>query len=86
MKDIEKVEVRCPKLGGPVPLSYCLKESGNLPCRHILRCFSGIREKVMEILSSMYSQDELKKAFSLQEDPYSRILKKIKAARESTKA
>jgi hypothetical protein len=34
--------IRCPRLGGEVPFSYCEKEAGDLPCRMVVNCWSGI--------------------------------------------
>lgn len=36
---LERLRLRCPRLGGEVPLLYCLKEGGNLPCRRIVICW-----------------------------------------------
>jgi hypothetical protein len=33
--------IRCPKLGDEMTLSYCLQESGELPCTRIMRCWSS---------------------------------------------
>ena len=34
--------IRCPRLGGEVPFSYCEKEAGDLPCRMVVSCWEGI--------------------------------------------
>ena len=31
--------IRCPRLGHQIPFSYCLHESGKLPCFKILDCW-----------------------------------------------
>jgi len=33
--------IRCPRLGGEVPFSYCEREAGALPCRQIIRCWEA---------------------------------------------
>jgi hypothetical protein len=33
--------MRCPRLGGEVPFSYCEREAGDLPCRLVLRCWEA---------------------------------------------
>ncbi len=33
--------IRCPRLGGEVPFSYCEQESGDLPCRQVIRCWEA---------------------------------------------
>jgi hypothetical protein len=46
--------IRCPRLGGEVPFSYCEKEAGNLPCRLVVSCWAGIfpvEEYLQETLS-----------------------------------
>ncbi|MBW2107094.1 MAG: hypothetical protein JRI36_00295 [Deltaproteobacteria bacterium] len=35
----EDLETRCPKLGGPVPFSYCLQEAGKFPCARAIACW-----------------------------------------------
>ncbi len=35
----EELWIRCPRLGGEVPFSYCLKEGGNLPCPRTILCW-----------------------------------------------
>ena len=32
--------IRCPKLGDEMTFDYCLRESGELPCQRIVRCWS----------------------------------------------
>jgi hypothetical protein len=32
--------IRCPKLGDEMTFSYCLQESGKLPCARVIRCWS----------------------------------------------
>jgi hypothetical protein len=36
---LEELRLRCPRLGGEVPLAYCLQEGGDLPCRRIVICW-----------------------------------------------
>lgn len=31
--------MRCPRLGGEVPFTYCLQEAGDLPCPRIIVCW-----------------------------------------------
>ena len=33
--------MRCPRLGGKVPFSYCEREAGELPCRQVVRCWGS---------------------------------------------
>ena len=36
---MEGPRIRCPRLGGEVPLAYCLKEGGHLPCQRTVNCW-----------------------------------------------
>jgi hypothetical protein len=40
-REINERQIRCPRLGDEIPLSYCLKESGDLPCSRIVSCWSS---------------------------------------------
>jgi hypothetical protein len=33
--------IRCPRLGGEVPFSYCEREAGDLPCRQVVGCWGA---------------------------------------------
>jgi len=33
---------RCPKLGDEMTFSYCLRESGELPCTRIINCWRAV--------------------------------------------
>jgi hypothetical protein len=33
--------IRCPRLGDEITFSYCLQESGNIPCSRIIHCWSS---------------------------------------------
>jgi hypothetical protein len=39
-QEITNKQIRCPRLGDEIPFSYCLQESGDLPCLRIVRCWS----------------------------------------------
>jgi hypothetical protein len=40
-KSINDKLIRCPRLGDEITFSYCLQESGELPCARIVRCWSS---------------------------------------------
>jgi hypothetical protein len=40
-QEINNKLIRCPRLGGEITFSYCLQESGELPCSRIVRCWSS---------------------------------------------
>lgn len=35
----DQLQLRCPRLGGEINFAYCLRESGDLPCRRIVDCW-----------------------------------------------
>jgi hypothetical protein len=41
MKIYRALIIRCPRLGGEVPFSYCEREAGDLPCRQVIRCWEA---------------------------------------------
>jgi hypothetical protein len=41
MDDYQDRIMRCPRLGGEVKFSYCERESGELPCRLVVRCWEA---------------------------------------------
>jgi len=41
MESYRDLVIRCPRLGGEVPFSYCEREAGELPCRQIVRCWEA---------------------------------------------
>jgi hypothetical protein len=53
MKSYRERIMRCPRLGGEVPFSYCEREAGDLPCRQVIRCWEAgfpVEEYLREIL------------------------------------
>lgn len=46
--------IRCPRLGGEVPFSYCEREAGDLPCAQISHCWAdgfAVEEYLRETLT-----------------------------------
>ncbi|MDR3556049.1 MAG: hypothetical protein P4L55_14925 [Syntrophobacteraceae bacterium] len=39
MDGSDQLWIRCPRLGGEAPFTYCLREGGNLPCHRIVVCW-----------------------------------------------
>ncbi len=56
------MEIYCPQLGMILNLAYCTSMNENLPCRNIVGCWDG-RIDVREVLTTMFTVDELKTAF-----------------------
>jgi hypothetical protein len=38
----EELWMRCPRLGGEAPFTYCLQEAGHLPCHRIVVCWQAV--------------------------------------------
>lgn len=38
-KRYDRLEIRCPRLGGGVPFSYCQEEGGDFPCPRVITCW-----------------------------------------------
>ena len=54
MKSYRERIIRCPRLGGEVPFSYCEREAGELPCRQIIHCWDAgfpVQEYLRETLT-----------------------------------
>jgi hypothetical protein len=54
MKLYSELIIRCPRLGGEVPFSYCEREAGELPCRQVVRCWNAgfpVEEYLRETLT-----------------------------------
>jgi hypothetical protein len=41
MESYRDLVIRCPRLGGEVPFSYCEREAEELPCRQVIRCWEA---------------------------------------------
>jgi hypothetical protein len=51
-------EMHCRRLGHPVTLAYCVRESIDLPCRLVVQCWEG-RIPVHDYLLTMYSESQI---------------------------
>ncbi len=51
-------EIHCRRLGHAVTLSYCVRESVDLPCRLVHQCWEG-RIPIHKYLRTMYSESQL---------------------------
>ncbi len=40
-KTSEGLWIRCPRLGGEAPFTYCMQEAGDLPCHRIIVCWQA---------------------------------------------
>ena len=77
----DKLETRCPRLGGDVPFRYCLKAGHDLPCARALVCWENafpVREYMTHILTG----EEWREAF--ESPPKRRLDTILEAARRAT--
>ncbi|MBN1364172.1 MAG: hypothetical protein JW976_05135 [Syntrophaceae bacterium] len=80
-KEITNTLIRCPRLGDEVTFSYCLRESGDLPCSRIMRCWSHSFD-VEAILKDRLAPETLEKFLSSQpKDKVSSLLELIETAK-----
>lgn len=72
---------RCPRLGDEMPFSYCLQESGALPCSRIISCWSPVFD-VESFLHEKMKDHEWKKFRNAQpKDKVSTLIEIIEAAK-----
>jgi hypothetical protein len=57
-KDVtyDRLEIRCPKLGGQVTFAYCRREGGALPCQRTVICWH-CRFPVEAFLKSVLTEE-----------------------------
>lgn len=64
----DKLETRCPQLGGPVHFGYCIKMDEGLPCSKSLICWE-LFFPVDRYMSGVLSKQEWEKVFNKQATP-----------------
>ncbi|MBP7827876.1 MAG: hypothetical protein KA236_15170 [Verrucomicrobia bacterium] len=72
--------IHCRRLGHPVPLSYCVRESIDRPCGLIFQCWAG-RIPVRDYLRNFYTEAQLA-AFPKPAAKLASIVDLIKQAQE----
>jgi hypothetical protein len=55
---VEDPEIYCRKLGHVVTLAYCLRESVDLPCQQVFRCWERCLP-IRDHLRTLYSETQL---------------------------
>lgn len=85
MESFGDFEIRCPRLGHEVLLSYCLREAEELPCFRFLLCWES--RIPTEIYLRKKMTPEAWERYSLQEskDKVSSLVELIEAARKRGK-
>ena len=56
-EDINNKLMRCPRLGDEMTFSYCLQESGALPCSRIISCWSIVFDVESFLHKNMTAED-----------------------------
>jgi hypothetical protein len=80
-KEITNTQIRCPRLGHELTLSYCLQESGDLPCSRLLRCWAYFFD-VESFLKERLAPETLDRFLNLQpKDKVTSLLELIAAAK-----
>jgi hypothetical protein len=73
--------IRCSRLGDEMTLSYCLKESGDLPCSRIMRCWSHFFD-VESFLKKQLTPEKLDIFINFQpKDKVTSLMELIEAAK-----
>jgi len=74
--------MRCPRLGGEVFFTYCLKEGGSVPCARIVVCWQPFFP-VEEYLRSKLTPDQWDRCFNREPgDKMTSLLELIAKAKE----
>ncbi len=84
-KDLSSKEMRCPRLGGPVQLSYCEVESSGKPCLKMISCWSP-QFDVTTMLAEKMGPENMEAYFSKQVKPkVITLIELIEQARKTLK-
>jgi hypothetical protein len=80
-KEITYTQIRCPRLGNELNLSYCIKESGDLPCSRILNCWLPCFD-IISFLKETMAPDKLSKFINFRpKDKITSLIDLIEAAK-----
>jgi hypothetical protein len=81
MKDVatvfDRLDTRCPRLGGEVTFDYCRKMGEGLPCSRSLLCWAP-QFPVMEYMIRVLDSDEWRQVF--EQPPKPRLSSVLEAA------
>ena len=71
---------RCPRLGDEITFSYCLQESGALPCSRIVSCWSSVFDVESFLHANMTAHDWERFNNTQQKDKVTSLIEIIEAA------
>lgn len=78
----DRLEIRCPKLGGQVTFGYCRREGGRLPCQRALVCWHCFLP-VEATLRAQMTEDDWHRCFMTSAKPrIDALLECIEAAKK----
>jgi hypothetical protein len=72
---------RCPRLGHEITFSYCLQESGVLPCSKIVSCWSSAFDVESFLRKNMTTQDWESFKNTQPKDKVTSLIEMIEAAK-----
>ncbi len=76
----DRRERRCPRLGHPVPFSYCRKPGRDLPCRRIFDCWWETFD-VEGFVRAHWTEEEIARILAPPKDKVSTLVELIEQAR-----
>jgi hypothetical protein len=80
-REINDKLIRCPRLGDEITFSYCLQESGDLPCSRFMRCWSSFFD-VESLLKTKLTPEKMNIFINSQpKDKVSSLIELIAAAK-----
>ncbi len=80
-REINDKLMRCPRLGHEITFSYCLRESGVLPCSRIISCWSSVFDVESFLHKNMTDQDWANFNNAQPKDKVSTLIEIIEAAK-----
>jgi len=81
IREVSDKLVRCPRLGDEIAFSYCMQESGALPCSRIISCWSPVFDVARFLHKNMSDQDWQKFNNALPKDKVTSLIEIIEAAK-----
>ncbi|MBN1664201.1 MAG: hypothetical protein JW943_11420 [Deltaproteobacteria bacterium] len=75
-------EIRCPRLGGEVPFSYCRRENGHMPCPRTIICWQAFFPVEQFLMENMTPEDWEQFSGQQPKDKVTTLLDLIEAAKK----
>ncbi len=80
-REINDILLRCPRLGDEMAFSYCLHESGALPCSRIINCWYSVFDVESFLHKNMTAQDRESFSKAQPKDKVTTLIEIIEAAK-----